>query len=121
MQTESVAHWARNQFGRAQLKDVVRRPRRLVAMACAAARRRSGKVSVLFDRDDERAGAYDFLENPAVKADALAEMLFAATARRAAEYEGRACDPRRYGVCSHRREGEQDRWDRQIEPSADCR
>jgi len=66
MQTESVAHWARNQFGRAQLKDVVRRPRRLVAMACAAARRRSGKVSVLFDRDDERAGAYDFLENPAV-------------------------------------------------------
>lgn len=87
MQTESVAHWARNQFGRAQLKDV-RRTRRLVAMACAAARRPSGKVSVVFDRDEERAGAYDFLENPAIKADALAEMLFAATTQRAAETEG---------------------------------
>ena len=38
--------------------------------------------------DEERAGAYDFLENLAGKAHALAERLFAATAQRAAEYEG---------------------------------
>ena len=34
----------------------------------------------MFDRDEERAGAYDFLENPAVRADALAAVLFDATA-----------------------------------------
>ncbi len=41
-------------------------------MAAAAARRPSGKVAAVFDRDEERAGAYDFLENAAIKADALA-------------------------------------------------
>jgi len=69
-------------FGRAQLNDV-RRGRRLVAMAAAAARRPSGKVAAVFDRDEERAGAYDFLENAAIKADALASVLFEATAARA--------------------------------------
>lgn len=34
----------------------------------------------MFDRDEERAGAYDFLENAAIKADALATILFETTA-----------------------------------------
>lgn len=82
MQSESATKWARETFGRAQFNDV-RRARRLVVMAAAAARRPSGKVATVFDRDEERAGAYDFLENPAVKADALAAVLFEATAARA--------------------------------------
>lgn len=82
METGSVTKWASETFGRAQLKDV-RRARRLVAMAEAAARRPSGKVAMVFDRDEERAGAYDFLENPAIKADALATVLFETTAARA--------------------------------------
>lgn len=82
MQTSSVSKWARETFGLARLKDV-RRARRLVAMAEAAARRPSGKVATVFDRDEERAGAYDFLENPAIKADALATVLFESTAARA--------------------------------------
>ena len=52
-------------------------------MAAAAARRPSGKVAAVFDRDEERAGAYDFLENAAIRADALASVLFDATASRA--------------------------------------
>ena len=82
MQSQSVSMWAQDTFGRAQLNDV-RRGRRLVAMAAAAARRPSGKVAAEFDRDEERAGAYDFLENAAIKADALASVLYDATASRA--------------------------------------
>lgn len=37
----------------------------------------------MFDRDEERAGAYDFLKNPAIKADTLAAVLLEATAARA--------------------------------------
>jgi hypothetical protein len=78
MQNQSVSRWAQEIFGRAQLNDI-RRSRRLVGMAAAAARRPSGKVAAVFDRDEERAGAYDFLENPAIKADTLAAILFEAT------------------------------------------
>ncbi|MBX3252298.1 MAG: IS4 family transposase [Myxococcales bacterium] len=84
MQNQSAAAWAQESFGKACLKDI-RRSRRLVAMAAAAARRPSGKVAAVFDRDEERAGAYDFLENPAIKADVIATVLFEATAERARE------------------------------------
>ena len=52
-------------------------------MTAAAALRPSGKVAAVFDRDEERAGAYDFLENAAIRADALASVLSEATASRA--------------------------------------
>lgn len=52
-------------------------------MVVAAAKRPSGKVAVVFVRDDERAGAYDFLENPAIKSESLATVLFDATAEQA--------------------------------------
>jgi hypothetical protein len=77
-----AAQWARAEFGRACLGDV-RRTRRLLAMAAMASRRPSGMVSAVFDRASEREGAYDFLESPLVKPDAVAESIFAATAARA--------------------------------------
>ena len=54
-------------------------------MAAAAARRPSGKISAVFDKTHEREGAYDFLENPAIKASAVAESYFGATVRRACD------------------------------------
>ena len=77
-----AAQWARAEFGRARLGDV-RRTRRLLVMAAMALRRPSGKVSAVFDRASEREGAYDFLESPLVKPDAVAESIFAATTARA--------------------------------------
>lgn len=74
--------WAEETFGAAELRDV-RRTRRLVAMAAGAARRPSGRVSDVFDKDREREGAYDFLESDAVKPSAVAEALFASTVERA--------------------------------------
>jgi hypothetical protein len=82
MQKQSASRWAEENFGGAQLNDV-RRGRRLVMMAAGMAHRPKGTVAAVFDRDEERAGAYDFLENPAIKADAIAKVLFEATAERA--------------------------------------
>lgn len=52
-------------------------------MAAGAARRPSGKISAVFDKAHEREGAYDFLENPSITADAVAESYFASTVERA--------------------------------------
>lgn len=81
---ESVGRWADETFGRASLGDV-RRTKRLVGMARAAGMRPSGKVSAVFDRAKDREGAYDFLENPHVKAATLAESVFAAAVARSAD------------------------------------
>lgn len=78
----SAEQWAGEQFGGAQLGDI-RRTRRLVAMAARAARRPAGKVSVVFDRTEEREGAYDLLESDLAPAAAIAESMFSATAARA--------------------------------------
>lgn len=75
---DSTARWADGMFAKAALGDV-RRNKRLVLMATRAARRPSGKVSDVFDKAHEREGAYDFLENAAIPASAIAEMLFAAS------------------------------------------
>ena len=75
---ESTARWADGMFAKADLGDV-RRNKRLVLMATRAARRPSGRVSEVFDKAHEREGAYDFLENDAIPASAIAEMLFAAS------------------------------------------
>lgn len=82
MSGETANQWAKRTFGATGLGDV-RRTRRLVAMAGAAARRPSGKVSAVFDRAREREGAYDFLESPHVRPEVVAESMFAATASRA--------------------------------------
>jgi hypothetical protein len=52
-------------------------------MAARAARWPTGKVSVVFDRDKDREGAYDFLESPHVEASAMTESMCRATAERA--------------------------------------
>lgn len=79
---ESTARWADGMFAKAALGDV-RRNKRLVLMATKAARRPSGKVSDVFDKAHEREGAYDFLENDAIPASAIANMLFAASVAQA--------------------------------------
>jgi hypothetical protein len=79
---ESTARWADGMFAKADLGDV-RRNKRLVLMATRAARRPSGKVSDVFDKAHEREGAYDFLENDAIPASAVAEMLFGASVEHA--------------------------------------
>ncbi len=56
-------------------------------MARGAACRPSGKVSVVFDRDKDREGAYDFLESSHVDATALTESMCNATAERARSEE----------------------------------
>jgi hypothetical protein len=81
MRESSIAAWAQEQFGRADLGDV-RRLRRLIDMAAGAARCPSGKVSVVFRRACEREGAYDFLESPHVEASAVAQAMFSATVER---------------------------------------
>ena len=53
-------------------------------MAAGVARRPSGKVSVVYSRDKEREGAYDFLESRQVTVDQLTESMCAATVARAA-------------------------------------
>lgn len=82
MKAESAKSWGSREFGTASLGDV-RNTRRLVAMAAAAVRRPSGRVSAVFNRSADRAGAYDFLENELVPAAALAKSVFDATAARA--------------------------------------
>src|SRR5690349_11797265 len=82
MRTSASEKWSREEFGCASLGDV-RRTRRLVSMAARAVRRPSGRVSAVYDREPERAGAYDFLENPQVTAAAVARPMFEATAQRA--------------------------------------
>jgi hypothetical protein len=82
MHEGSIENWARNEFARARLGDT-RRTKRVVKMTVAAARRPSGRVSAVFNREADREGAYDFLENPKISADAVAESMFSATAARA--------------------------------------
>ena len=45
-------------------------------MATGAARRPSGKVSAVFDRASDREGAYDLLESPHVKTEAIADGIY---------------------------------------------
>jgi hypothetical protein len=80
--SRTTERWAREEFGTAKLGDV-RRTRRLQVIASGAAERPAGKVSVVFDRMEQREGAYDFLESEHVTAAAVAESMFAATVQRA--------------------------------------
>jgi hypothetical protein len=66
----AIERWAQDQFGHAALGDE-RRTRRAVEMAAQAALRPAGVVSQVFVGSAEREGAFRFLENPGVRADAL--------------------------------------------------
>jgi hypothetical protein len=80
----SADAWAREEFGHTDLGDK-RRTKRLVQMAAQAAQFPSGKVSEVFLVDAERQGAYDFLESPHVRAEAVIEAMALASARRCAK------------------------------------
>jgi hypothetical protein len=82
----SIASWAAESFGRAQLGDE-RRTRRLVAMAEATARRPAGRVTEVFSRPAERQAAYDLLEHDCVPQQQVAGALFDATARSAKDQD----------------------------------
>lgn len=74
--------WAEQAFGSAALGDR-RRSARLVRMAAAVARCPAGTVTGVFANAAEQEGAFRFLENPAVRSEAVASAVFAATAREA--------------------------------------
>jgi len=76
--------WAREEFGDASLGHRTRTDR-VVQMAARAALRPSGRVSEVFTSDAERQGAYDLLENSAVRGDRLLTACAATTAKRCAE------------------------------------
>jgi hypothetical protein len=64
--------WARACFGGLELGDA-RRTARAVEMAVAAARRPGGRVLDVYRTSAERQGAYDFLENEAIKSEAVVD------------------------------------------------
>jgi len=74
-----ATRWAREEIGATRLGDV-RNPRRRVAMAAGAARQPSGQESGAFDRVADREGAYDFLKNDKVDAEAVIAAMGAASA-----------------------------------------
>jgi hypothetical protein len=78
----SAQAWAEQEFSHARLGDV-RRTRRLVALAARAAEHPHGLLTRVFAAyATERAAAYDFLENPAVRPEDIAWAHHRATARR---------------------------------------
>lgn len=72
MQVDDSREWARDHFGGLELGDA-RRTARVVEMAHEAAKRPGGRVLDVYRTSAERQGAYDFLENPAIKGEAMVE------------------------------------------------
>ena len=79
----SFSRWASDELFSASLNDV-RRKKRAVAMLARMAARPAATVLDVFQTSAERQGAYDFLENPAIRPDALLTSIAEATASRAA-------------------------------------
>jgi len=71
-QADDSRAWARACFGELELGDA-RRTARAVEMAVAAARHPAGRVLDVYRTSAERQGAYDFLENDAIKSDAIVD------------------------------------------------
>ena len=78
--------WALEEFGRVELGDR-RREDRCVRMAAALAAAPAGHVSDVFARDADRQGAYDFLENTAIRASKLGLAASQACAERCRAHE----------------------------------
>lgn len=72
--------WAEEVFGHADLGDS-RRTRRLVHLAAEAARHPAGKVLDVCKTSASRQGAYDFLNNRSVTAEAIQSAVTISTAR----------------------------------------
>ena len=72
METDDSREWARACFGGLELGDA-RRTSRAVEMAVAAARRPGGRVLDVYRTSAERQGAYDFLENEAIRSEAMVD------------------------------------------------
>jgi Transposase DNA-binding len=70
MPTQTIRDWALEEFKSLQLGDARRRAR-LLNIASAAVDAPSGKISEMFSCPRRREGAYDFFQNPHVKASAL--------------------------------------------------
>jgi transposase-like protein/DDE family transposase len=76
-----VDEWALGEFGGAELGDR-RRTGRLVALAAEVARRPAGRVTQACRSSATREGAFRWLENPAVRVEALEEATRRATVHR---------------------------------------
>jgi hypothetical protein len=72
MEADDSREWALEQFGGLELGDA-RRTARAVEMARGAASRPGGRVLEVYRTSAERQGAYDFLENDAIKSEAMVE------------------------------------------------
>jgi len=70
MEADDSQEWALEHFGGLELGDA-RRTARAVEMAGAAARRPGGRVLDVYRTSAQRQGAYDFLENTAIRSEAL--------------------------------------------------
>ena len=81
----SASEWARDELFSADLGHMARR-RRAISMLATMAERPAGAVLEVFETSAERQGAYDFLENSAVSAEALCASIGEATAVRASQY-----------------------------------
>lgn len=79
--TNGIERWAVEEFGHAQLKDR-RRTERLIRLAAAAASDPNGTITRTVKTGAEREGAYRFLENPEVSAEAIGAAMCEATCGR---------------------------------------
>ena len=77
---DELRAWSVETFGHAKLGDE-RRLRRLIQMGVRAAERPDGRLSTVFGSAREREGAYDFVENRAIKEEALGKAIHGAAAR----------------------------------------
>ncbi len=80
----SARKWAEEEFGDAELGDV-RRTRRLVMLASEIAEKPAGTVTRSCASSASREGAFRFLENAAVRPDAVRASIQAATLARCSE------------------------------------
>ena len=85
MLENAAGDWALDLYRRANLPDV-RLTARLVRLATVAARNPGGRILDVYKTSADRQGAYDFLENPRVSVDRIAECAFGASVRGTADF-----------------------------------
>src|SRR4051812_46886919 len=102
---QSDQEWANEEFGLAELGDL-RRAKRLLRMAAAAANQPAGQVTAVFASAAAREGAFRFLENEAIDPEAIAWASHRACARRVggAEYAFVPVDGTSLSISDHRRQ-----------------
>lgn len=76
-----AARWATEEFGDSELGDL-RRTKRLVSLAAEVARQPAGTVTRTCSSSASREGAFRWLENSAIRAEAVLEATVRATLRR---------------------------------------